>query len=210
LVEAWGGRAAVESAGYRIVRAFRSAVADDLLDALTTRCHEADPNFETGSMPQREGPLWRLVSERPDHLRPRAYKTWDEALLASLDRALALVTKDGTSLDQATWGKRNTLRMQHPLSRAVPQLSAWLDMTPQPLPGDNSMPRVQAPEFGASERMVVSPGHEEEGLFHMPGGQSGHPLSPYYRAGHEAWTTGQPAAFLPGTPEHVLVLTPVR
>jgi penicillin amidase len=210
LVEAWSGRASVESAGYRIVRAFRSAVADDVLDALTVRCHEADPSFETSSMPQREGPLWRLVSERPAHLLSRSYKTWDEALLASLDRALTLVTRDGTPLEQATWGKRNMLRMQHPLSRAVPQLASWLDMTPRPLPGDSSMPRVQAPEFGASERMVVPPGHEEEGLFHMPGGQSGHPLSPWYRAGHEAWASGQPAPFLPGAPEHVLVLTPAR
>ncbi|HZN04844.1 MAG TPA: penicillin acylase family protein, partial [Candidatus Polarisedimenticolia bacterium] len=86
----------------------------------------------------------------------------------------------------------------------------WLDMEPQPLPGDSSMPRVQAPEFGASERMVVSPSHEEEGLFHMPGGQSGHPLSKFYRAGHSAWATGQAAPFLPGPPEHVLILRPAR
>ena len=207
LVDAWGGRAAIESAGYRIVRAFRTEVTGELLDALTTRCHEADPDFDTSSMPMREGPVWRLVSERPRHLLPRAYKTWDEALLAGLDRALTAVTKDGTPLDNATWGKRNVLKMQHPLSRAVPQLATWLDMTPRPLPGDNSMPRVQAPEFGASERMVVSPGHEEQGLFHMPGGQSGHPLSPYYRAGHEAWATGEATPFLPGKAEHVLRLT---
>ena len=39
---------------------------------------------------------------------------------------------------------------------------------------------------GQSERMVVSPGHEEKGLLVIPGGQSGHPLSPYYRADHPA------------------------
>jgi penicillin amidase len=208
LVEVWGGRAAIASAGYRIVRAFRTEVTGELLEALTTRCHEADPDFDTGSIPMREGPVWRLVRERPAHLLPRAYKTWDEALLAGLDRALTALTKDGTPLDQATWGRRNILKMQHPLSRAVPQLTTWLDMTPRPLPGDSSMPRVQAPEFGASERMVVSPGHEEQGLFHMPGGQSGHPLSPYYRAGHEAWATGEATPFLPGAAEHVLRLTP--
>ncbi|HEV8199389.1 MAG TPA: penicillin acylase family protein, partial [Candidatus Polarisedimenticolia bacterium] len=208
LVEAWAGRAAIESAGYRIVRAFRTEVTGELLDALTTRCHEADPDFDTGSIPMREGPVWRLIRERPAHLLPRAYTTWDEALLADLDRALTALTKDGTPLDQATWGRRNILKMQHPLSRAVPQLSTWLDMAPRPLPGDSSMPRVQAPEFGASERMVVSPGHEEQGLFHMPGGQSGHPLSPYYRAGHEAWVTGEATPFLPGAAQHVLRLTP--
>jgi penicillin amidase len=70
------------------------------------------------------------------------------------------------------------------------------------------MPRVQAPDFGASERMAVSPGREAEGLFHMPGGQSGHPLSPWYRAGHAAWARGEPAPFLPGPRRHLLELVP--
>ena len=71
-------------------------------------------------------------------------------------------------------------------------------VTPEPLPGAGQMPRVQSPGFGASMRMVVSPGREEEGLFHMPGGQSGHPLSPNYLKGHDAWARGEPTPFLPG------------
>ncbi|HOW90923.1 MAG TPA: NAD-dependent epimerase/dehydratase family protein, partial [Anaerolineaceae bacterium] len=43
---------------------------------------------------------------------------------------------------------------------------------------------------GASERLVVSPGAESEGILQTPAGQSGHPLSPYYQAGHEAWLRG--------------------
>ncbi len=45
-----------------------------------------------------------------------------------------------------------------------------------------------------------------DGLLNMPGGQSGHPLSPFYRAGHEAWVRGEPAPFLPGPAVHVLTL----
>jgi penicillin amidase len=56
--------------------------------------------------------------------------------------------------------------------------------------------------------MAVSPGREEEGYFHMPAGQSGHPLSPHYRDDHEAWVRGEPTPFLPGPPVHVLVLKP--
>jgi len=33
-------------------------------------------------------------------------------------------------------------------------------------------------------------------------------MSPYYRAGHAAWERGEPTPFLPGPPEHVLVLKP--
>jgi penicillin amidase len=57
--------------------------------------------------------------------------------------------------------------MQHPISKALPRLARWLDLPMTPLPGDDHMPRVQGRTFGPSERMVVSPGHEERGLFHM-------------------------------------------
>ena len=61
---------------------------------------------------------------------------------------------------------------------------------------------------GASQRMVVAPGHETDGIAHMPGGQSGHPLSPFWGAGHEAWAKGEATPFLPGEPRHTLSLVP--
>ena len=77
-------------------------------------------------------------------------------------------------------------------------LARLIDMPAVPLPGDRDMPRVQGPDFGASERFVVAPGHEEDGIFEMPGGQSGNPLSPFDGAGFGAWARGEPAPFLPG------------
>jgi penicillin amidase len=56
--------------------------------------------------------------------------------------------------------------------------------------------------------MAVSPGREEQGYFHMPGGQSGHPLSPHYRDGHGAWVHGEATALLPGPAVHTLRLVP--
>ena len=81
-------------------------------------------------------------------------------------------------------------------------------MPAEPLPGDWSMPRVQTPGSGASERFSVSPGREAQGYLHMPGGQSGHPLSPFYRAGHADWVEGRATPFLPGAASHTLRLTP--
>ena len=98
--------------------------------------------------------------------------------------------------------------MRHPLSRALPWAASLLDMPVVPLPGDSNMPRVQGPRQGASERLVVSPGREDEGYFQMPGGQSSHPLSPFYRAGHDAWVKGEPQPLLPGPDAYVLSLLP--
>jgi penicillin amidase len=106
------------------------------------------------------------------------------------------------------WGDRNRAGIRHPLSFALPVLAPLLDMPDEPLSGAVHMPRVMVTGFGPSERFAVSPGREEDGYFHMPGGQSGHPLSPWYRAGHSAWVEGTPTPFLPGPAEHRLELAP--
>ena len=93
-------------------------------------------------------------------------------------------------------------------SAAVPLLGKLIDMPAEPLPGDSNMPRVQGATFGASERFGVQPGHEDSGYFHMPGGQSGNPLSPFYGAGHEDWAQGRPTPFLPGDAKYKLVFLP--
>ena len=90
----------------------------------------------------------------------------------------------------------------------MPFAKPLLCMPSDPLPGDGSMPRVQSPDNGASQRMVVAPGHEGDGILHMPGGQSGHPLSPFWGAGHDDWVHGRPTPFLPGETTHELTLRP--
>jgi penicillin amidase len=68
--------------------------------------------------------------------------------------------------------------------------------------------RILSGELGASERFVVSPGHHADGIFHMPGGQSGHPFSVHYRDQHQAWAEGSALPFETGVVEHTLRLVP--
>jgi penicillin amidase len=206
--EAWRGWASVDSVSYRLVRAFRRAVMDETLSPFFAACARADPRFDPELLHQLEGPVARLVTERPAHLLNPRYRSWNELIVAGIDRAVASLRAVGPDLDNRTWGERNTVRIRHPLSQVLPSLSRFLDMPPEPLPGDSNMPRFQGPSEGASERLVVSPGREENGIFHMPGGQSGHPLSPFYRAGHQAWARGEATPFLPGPTIHRLRLSP--
>ena len=90
----------------------------------------------------------------------------------------------------------------------VPFLFRFLDLPSAPQPGDNHMPRVSAPGFGASQRLVVSPGREEQGILTVAGGQSGHPLSPFYGAGDRDWLEGKPTPLLAGETRHTLQLRP--
>ncbi|MEO1088453.1 MAG: penicillin acylase family protein, partial [Acidobacteriota bacterium] len=52
------------------------------------------------------------------------------------------------------------------------------------------------------------PGREHEAIFHMPGGQSGHPLSPFYLEGYQDWVDGTATPLLPGPARHTLTLDP--
>jgi len=208
LVSKWSQRAAVDDAGYRIVREFRLGVRDDVFGSLVASAKAKYPDLKFTPPMQFEGPLWQLVTEQPAHLLSPGNATWNEALLHSLDRTLEHLVKECGDLRSCVWGRFNTLSMKHPLSDAVPGLSRWLDMPKEPLPGDASMPRVQGPAFGASERLVVSPGRESAGMLQMPGGPVDHPLSPFYGAGHEAWVKGKPEPLLPGKTQFTLQLQP--
>ncbi|MCL1633178.1 penicillin acylase family protein [Luteimonas sp. SX5] len=207
----WQGRASADSASYRIVRAWRLAVLARIADGLTAPAQAALGDlFEMPSMPQLEGTAWPLVTQRPVHLLSRRYASWD-ALLEDAAKEVRDGLQAQGPLSGRTWGERNTAAICHPLARAIPLLGEkLLCMPPDPLPGDSAMPRVQGPTFGASERMVVSPGHEADGIVHMPGGQSGHFLSPFWGAGHENWVHGRPTPFLPGEAEYTLKLEPAR
>ena len=195
-----------DAVSYRLVRDFRTQVYERVFTPIFASCLEAFPRFNRNEL-QLEGAIWAMLREKPQHLLSLEYATWDDLLIASADDVIERTDKEGVRLPKANWGWRNTAKIRHPFSYSFPWLADWLNMPSDPLPGDSDMPRVQSPSHGASERLVVSPGRENEGIFHMPCGQSAHPLSPFFRAGHEAWVRGEPTPFLPGATKHKLTLT---
>ncbi len=210
LVEEWIPRAAPESVGYRLVRAFRLEVEKRVFHALMAPAREAyGEDVRLRRSNQFEGPLWSLVTARPLHMLPRDYANWDELLLAAVRQNIDYLHANYSgSLGERSWGEINTAAIRHPLSRSIPLVGHLLDMPADPLNGDLDMPKAQGPSFGASERFSVSPGDEENGLLHMPTGQSGHPLSAFYGRGHDDWVLGRPSPFLPGASLHSLTLVP--
>lgn len=208
--EKWEGRASVDAVSYRLVRDFRIAVRSRVFGAIFAPCIADYPAFSASEL-QLEPAVWAILRERPPHLLDPQFSRWEDLLVAAVDDVIHHIDREGVGLPQANWGWRNTVRIRHPFGNLVPGwLSGWLNMPADPLPGDHDMPRVQTPTHGASERMIVTPGREQEGIFHMPGGESAHPLSPFYRAGHAAWVRGDPTPFLPGAAQHTLRLTPPR
>nr|WP_321885165.1 penicillin acylase family protein [Paraburkholderia bannensis] len=209
LVEAWNGRADVDAVGYRLLRAFYFSLYDAWFGPLDKELGALAPELSYRAANTRNGATMETLADHHAWL-PNGFKDWQAFMLERIDHSIAQLPP-GTKLADARWGERNRSAIAHPFARMVPTwlpwVRGWLSTPPDPLPGDINMPRVQLPAFGASERFVVSPGREKDGIFEMPGGQSGNPLSPYFIAGHEAWVHGEATPFLPGPAVHTLTLT---
>lgn len=210
-LEDWNGYAAVDSVAYRVVRAYRQEITKSILDGFAAAVRLHQPDFKLPPLNQAEHAVWHLIEQQPQHLLPPNYRSWENLLVAGAKQVAEIMQKQPGGIAARNWGEFNTAHINHPLSRALPAfLAKWLDMPTVPLPGDSNMPYVQTPDFGASLRFTVAPGEEEQGYYNMPGGQSGHPLSPYYGSGHDYWVAGSPTSFLPGKPEKMLRLIPLE
>lgn len=204
----WTGRASPDSVAYRLVRAFRTAFVRDVMIGLTAPARQVDPSFDYSRSLRGEGPVWQLIAERPPHLLDPRYESWDDHILAVVDQVIEELTDGGRPLGERTWGEANAAQIVHPLASAIPYFGSRLNMPGDPLPGDVYTPRASSPRTGPSERMVVSPGREHEGIMQIPTGQSGHPLSPHYGDQYRAWLNGEATPFLPGPAVATLTLRP--
>lgn len=194
-VSAWQRCACVDSVGYTAVRQFRLTVQQALLAKLDAAV--ADTDYNLGPLKaQFEQPMWQLVTEQPQSWLPDG-QSWATLLqdLAKLTEQ-QLIEQYG-SLEQATWGRANTVALAHPFASISPVLKPLLNMPEYPSNGDSNMPFVQGKQFGSSERFVVRPGHEQSAILSLPGGQSGHPLSPFYRSYFDDFKNVKATALLP-------------
>ncbi len=209
LIQGWSGAATPDAVGYRLTRTFREIVSERVMAFVLAECYEADPAFDYTTVRRRDAAIYVLAKTQPLHLLDPQYSTWGEMLLDAVDTTIerAMRERSGTLRDR-TWSEFNDVEYRHPLSAGIPLIGRWLDMPHVDLPGDLYTPRVHWGAIAASERMVVSPGREADGIMHMPTGQSGHPLSPFYANSHVAWAKGEPTPFLPGPAVYRLTLTP--
>ena len=209
LTATWNGHAATGSVDFRLVRRFRGEVIDAVMAPFIAAARQRYPEFQLPGAQGYEAAVWTLLQARPAHLLDPQYADWDSLLRACAAHVAREAAAQPGGLAARTWGERNTASIRHPLSAVLPAtLARYLDMPANELPGDSNMPRVQAPEFGASERFAIMPGHEDQSYLMMPGGQSDHPMSPFHGAGHADWVAGKPTPLLPGPAIYTLRFVP--
>ncbi len=200
-IAAWDGYARIESRGLPFLAAFRKLLSERVFGPFLKSCASMDKHFRYYWF-EMETPMRQLLEKQiPEILPDSRFGSWDEFLLAILAESAREVKNRHSlaTLENFTWGDFQEIRIRHPLSRALPWLAEFLDMPDQRLAGCAFCIRVISQQYSASERLVISPGRPQRGILHMPGGQSGHVLSPHYADQHPYWADG---VALPYQAEH--------
>lgn len=211
ILQAWNGKADDESMGFGLLTEFRKSLARSVFTPFVEVCREKDDGFVYDG--DLDTPLRALLTAQVPQLLPdqEHFTDWHAFLLHVLEESAEdLKAKyHVVTLSELTWGTMNRVEMVHPLADAIPGLGYVLNMPNEAMPGCSQCVRVISGSLTASQRMVVSPAHHEDGIFHMPGGQSGNPFSPHYRDQHPLWSKGIPSPLLAGPANHRLRLSPM-
>ena len=201
----WKECACEDSVGYTLVKHFRQEVVQTLFGGLLSTLDEQGVNSRT-LLRGIEPATWQLIHSQPDSWLPADTESFDELLVDAYRRAkhklLDKYSPVDADMETLAWGKVNALSVEHPFASQIPLVGSILNMEKVDGFGDTYMPAVQAPSFGASERFFVSPGHLEDAILTLPGGQSGHPLSDFFTAGFNDYAIHAATPLLPSKPIH--------
>ncbi|QSA96488.1 penicillin acylase family protein [Methylococcus sp. EFPC2] len=211
-ISAWNGRMDADSSGIPLLVNYRRKLAEILFAPVIEHGRRLDSQFAY-AWREMETPMRALLNESdPSNLPDTRHRNWrDLKQQVLLDAARDLSARfPDVPLERLTWGRVNRIVIRHPFARQLPPAVAeWLNMAAFDSPGCASFcVRVSGDPHGQTERMAVSPNHPEDGILHMPAGQSGNPFSPHYRDQQAAWQKGRPLPFLPGASRTELYLRP--
>ncbi len=190
----WDGHANADSIGFGLLVEYRQALANLIFSSYLQQCKAVDKNFKYHWW-KVDTPLRLLLTHKiPDTLPgSQKFSSWNDLLLQILEKTAKNIQQrfPEKSLSLLSWGDMHKVQLQHPFSRVFPWLGFLLNMPQQPLTGCTYCVRVAAADFGASMRLVVSPGHEDNKILVISTGQSGHPLSAHYQDKYPYWVNGE-------------------
>ena len=186
ILKSWDHRASSESKAYPLIREFRQTVLEMFIIKILQPVLDQYSDFSL-AMFDFEEPVWMIInSDICDVLSKDMI-----SCKLKLNNILNEIDHKYKSLGYPTWGEINQTTIQHPLSNVSILLEKFFDMPKRATSGDFFVPKVLFKNVGASLRIVIKPGDENNGIYQSPTGQASNPLSPFYNKGYEEWMNGQ-------------------
>lgn len=131
-----------------------------------------------------------MVESLPAEWLPKNYSNWNDFLAACVERGM----RDGRaprSLAGWTFGSRHPLDIEHPLYGQLPFFRGWTGSGSYPLTGDETTVDQARGLLGPSQRFTMDWSDVDASTENIVMGESGDPLSPYYRDQWPDWCGGR-------------------
>ena len=199
LMRSWDGVVSVESAPAAIVAAAKSVFWPMLLRP------KIGEDWKLYKWPESGFAAEELVMHPPPGWLPRKYATWDDFLADVVRQGLYV---DHAPADLAKWryGMAHTVELEHPLYGMLPWFKDWTGTGAQPQSGDKTTVKQVTATLGPSQRLTVDWSNVDQSTENIVMGESGDPLSAYYRDQWPYWYGGTTFA-LPFSEEAVAAQT---
>jgi penicillin amidase len=212
LLRSWDGRMAVDSAAASIIlrarQAFWPLVLEPKLGEISKSYEWSESNFA-----EEEIIMHGSASASPSPWLPANYRDWDALLTDAVRKGLE---RGKAPSDLAGWnyGQWHVVDLEHPLYQLLPIAKGWAGTGAQPLSGDTTTIKQVGRAFGPSQRFTMDWSAPDASTENIVLGESGNPLSPWFRDQWAAWYGGTtfPLPFSSGATaaqtQHALQLVP--
>jgi acyl-homoserine lactone acylase PvdQ len=207
LMRSWDGRLSIDSAAASLVTQTRAALARILLESKLGK-DAKDYSWAESNFAEEE----IVMHAKPDWL-PKGYKDWD-ALLTDAVREGMKRGKAPNDVSQWSYGSWHVIDLEHPLGAFLPYIGRIAGTGPQPLSGDTITVKQVGRAFGPSQRFTMDWSNIDGSTEDIVLGESGNPLSPYFRDQWKDYYGGTTfalpfsAAAVKAHTRHMLLLTP--
>jgi penicillin G amidase len=199
LMRSWDGRLTTDSAAASVETRARAALWRMILlpklGSALGDYHWAESTFAEEEIVMHAKPEWL----------PSGYGDWNALLTAAVRKGM----EDGhapANLAAWTYGSWHTIDIEHPLERFLPFLGRELGTGPQPIGGDPITVKQIGSDVAPSQRFTMDWSNVDASTENIVLGESGNPLSPYFKDQWKDWYNGTTFA-LPFTPGAVAAET---
>jgi penicillin amidase len=174
LMRSWDGRLSTDSAAASVVTRAREALKPMILEPklgeLAGQYLWSESNFAMEEIVMHASADWL----------PPGYKDWDAALTEAVRRGMDR-GKAPADVSRWTYGSWHVIDLEHPLASFLPIVGRIAGTGPQPLSGDTVTVKQAGRTFGPSQRFTMDWSNIDGSTENIVLGESGNPLSPYFR-----------------------------
>jgi penicillin G amidase len=174
LMRSWDGKLTTDSAAASLVTQTRAALWPMILDP---KLGKFAGEYYWGESQFAEEEI--VMHAKPEWL-PKDYKNWDQLLTAAVRKGMH-EGKAPSDISKWNYGSWHVIELDHPLAQFVPFVGRVANEGPLPLSGDKTTVKQVARANGPSQRFIMDWSNVDGSTENIVLGESGNPLSPYYR-----------------------------